>query len=60
MGPAEGFDFAKLIEQLRSEGFRFEGNPLLQVGASVAAVAVPVLLYMALEFLKNKPSDDKP
>jgi hypothetical protein len=48
------FDVTAILELLRS------GNsPLGKIGASVAAVAVPVLLYMALAFLKgNKPSED--
>jgi hypothetical protein len=51
--PLPAFDMASLLELLRS------GNsPLGKIGASVAAVAVPVLLYMALAFLKGKPSGD--
>jgi hypothetical protein len=47
------FDVSAILELLRS------GNsPLGKIGASVAAVAVPVLLYMALAFLKGKPSED--
>ena len=55
----EPFDLGKFVEALRADGLPFEGNPLLQVGASVAAVAVPVLLYMALEYLKNNKPPDK-
>jgi hypothetical protein len=51
--PLPAFDIASILEMLRS------GNsPLGKIGASVAAVAVPVLLYMALAFLKGKPSED--
>ncbi len=47
------FDVTAILELLRS------GNsPLGKIGASVAAVAVPVLLYMALAFLKGRPSGD--
>jgi hypothetical protein len=54
---ADGLDLAGIIEMLRTGRSPFGQNPLVQIGASVAAVAVPVLLYMALAFLKNKPSD---
>jgi hypothetical protein len=48
------FDMAALIEMLRSGR-----SPFGKIGASVAAVAIPVLLYLALTFLKNnKPPDD--
>jgi hypothetical protein len=51
--PLAAFDIASILEMLR------EGRtPFGKVGASVAAVAVPVLLYMALAFLKGKPADD--
>jgi hypothetical protein len=51
--PLPAFDLASILEMLRN------GNsPLGKIGASVAAVAVPVLLYMALAFLKGKPSED--
>jgi hypothetical protein len=51
--PLPAFDLASILEMLRT------GNsPLGKIGASVAAVAVPVLLYMALAFLKGKPSED--
>jgi hypothetical protein len=56
--PAEGLDLASIIEMLRTGKSPFGANPLVQIGASVAAVAVPVLLYMALQFLKAKPEDD--
>jgi hypothetical protein len=56
---AEGLDLAGIIEMLRSGRSPFGENPLVQISASVAAVAVPVLLYMALAFLKNKPPDDE-
>jgi hypothetical protein len=55
----EGLDLAGIIEMLRTGKSPFGENPLVQIGASVAAVAVPVLLYMALAFLKNKPSGDE-
>jgi hypothetical protein len=57
--PETSFDLGSLIEMLRSGRSPFGKNPLLEIGASVAAVAVPVLLYMALAFLKNKPPDDE-
>jgi hypothetical protein len=57
--PAEGLDLAGIIEMLRTGRSPFGENPLIQIGASVAAVAVPVLLYMALAFLKNKPPNDE-
>jgi hypothetical protein len=56
---ADGLDLAGIIAMLRTGRSPFGENPLVQIGASVAAVAVPVLLYMALAFLKNKPSDDE-
>jgi hypothetical protein len=56
---AQAFDFSSLIEMLRSGRSPFGKNPLIEIGASVAAVAVPVLLYMALAYLKNKPPDDE-
>jgi hypothetical protein len=56
---ADGLDLADIIAMLRTGRSPFGENPLVQIGASVAAVAVPVLLYMALAFLKNKPSDDE-
>jgi hypothetical protein len=55
----EAFDLSSLIQMLRSGRSPFGKNPLIEIGASVAAVAVPVLLYMALAFLKNKPPDDE-
>ena len=43
-----------IIELIRS------GNsPLGKIGASVAAVAVPVLIYMAMALLKGKPPPDE-
>jgi hypothetical protein len=58
--PASGerLDLACILEMLRTGRSPFGENPLVQIGASVAAVAVPVLLYMALAFLRNKPPDD--
>jgi hypothetical protein len=56
--PAAAMDLTRIIEMLRTGRSPFGDNPLVQLGASVAAVAVPVLLYMALAFLKNKPTDD--
>jgi hypothetical protein len=57
--PAENFDLARILEMLRTGRSAFGENPIVQIGASVAAVAVPVLLYMALAFLKNKPDDEE-
>jgi hypothetical protein len=57
--PAEGLDLAGIIEMLRTGRSPFGEKPLIQIGASVAAVAVPVLLYMALAFLKNRPPEDE-
>jgi hypothetical protein len=57
--PAEALSLARIIEMLRSGRSPFGKNPLVEITASVAAVAVPVLLYMALAFLKNKPTDDE-
>lgn len=52
--PAAAFDVAALLEMLR------EGRtPFGKVGASIAAVAVPALIYMALAFLKGKSADDE-
>jgi len=56
--PAALFDLAGLIEMLRSGRSPFGKNPLIEMGASVAAVAVPVLLYMALAYLRGKPPED--
>jgi hypothetical protein len=56
--PAAAMDLNRIIEMLRTGRSPFGDNPLVQLGASVAAVAVPVLLYMALAFLRNKPADD--
>jgi hypothetical protein len=56
--PAEPLSLASIIEMLRTGHSPFGKNPLVEISASVAAVAVPVLLYMALAFLKNKPSGD--
>jgi hypothetical protein len=51
--PLPAFDLTSILEMLRN------GNsPLGKIGASVAAVAVPVLLYMALALLKGKPTED--
>ena len=58
--PAPALDLASLIEMLRTGRSPFGKNPLVEIGASVAAVAVPVLLYMMLAFLKNKPPEDEP
>lgn len=55
---AAAFDLAGLIEMLRSGRSPFGKNPLIEMGASVAAVAVPVLLYMALAYLRGKPPDE--
>jgi hypothetical protein len=55
----EVLDFAGIIAMLRSGHSPFGENPFIQIGASFAAVAVPVLLYMALAFLKNKPPEDE-
>jgi hypothetical protein len=57
--PAAGLDLAAVIEMLRTGRAPFGQNPLVQIGASVAAVTVPVLLYMVLAYLKSKPADDK-
>ena len=53
--PAEPLlDLTNIIELIRS------GNsPLGKIGASVAAVAVPVLIYMAMALLKGKPPPDE-
>jgi hypothetical protein len=56
--PAAAMDLTRILEMLRTGRSPFGDNPLVQLGASVAAVAVPVLLYMALAFLKNKAADD--
>ncbi len=56
--PAEGFDFGHVVELLRAP---FGESPIVQIGASVAAVAVPVLVYVALSYLKNQaPEDEEP
>jgi hypothetical protein len=53
--PETAFDIAGIIQMLRSGR-----SPFGKIGASVAAVAIPVLLYLALTFLKNnKPPDDE-
>jgi len=39
---------------------RSGNSPLGKIGASVAAVAVPVLIYMAMALLKGKPPPDEP
>lgn len=53
--PAAPLDLAALLAMLRS------GNtPLGKIGASVAAVAVPVLIYMAMALLKPKPPPEDP
>jgi hypothetical protein len=54
--PLPALDLASIIDLIRS------GNsPLGKIGASVAAVAVPVLIYMAMALLKGKPPpDDEP
>jgi len=57
--PAAGLDLAAVIEMLRTGRAPFGQNPLVQIGASVAAVTVPVLLYMVLAYLKSKPADDE-
>jgi hypothetical protein len=47
-------DFAAILDLIRS------GNsPLGKIGASVAAVAVPVLIYVAMALLKGKPPPDE-
>ena len=52
--PLAPIDFAAIIDLIRS------GNsPLGKIGASVAAVAVPVLIYMAMALLKGKPPPDE-
>jgi hypothetical protein len=57
--PAGGsVSIASLIEMLRSGAGQPGRNPLVGIGASVAAVAVPMLVYMLFEMLKNKPPDD--
>lgn len=51
--PLPAFDLTSILEMLRN------GNsPLGKIGASVVAVAVPLLLYLALAFLKGKASED--
>jgi hypothetical protein len=57
--PVETLSLASILEMLRTGRSPFGKNPLIEIGASVAAVAVPVLLYMALAYLKNKPPDYK-
>jgi len=56
--PVEALSLAGILEMLRTGRSPFGKNSLVEIGASVAAVAVPVLLYMALAFLKNKPPDE--
>jgi hypothetical protein len=56
--PVEALTLASIIDMLRTGRSPFGKNPLIEIGASVAAVAVPVLLYMALAFLKNKSDDE--
>jgi hypothetical protein len=58
--PQERIDLLKLVSSLRAGRAIFGGNPLLEIGASVAAVATPVVLYLLLAFIRNKPpGDDK-
>ncbi len=57
------FDLASFLELFRSGKLPFGKNPIVDIGASVAAVAVPVLAYLFMEFMKNKPPKngaDKP
>ncbi len=57
------FDLTSFIDQLRNGKLPFGKHPLIDIGASVAAVAVPMLAYLLMEFMKSKspkPDDDKP
>lgn len=56
--PQERVDLIKLVSALRAGRSMFGGNQLLEIGASVAAVATPVVLYLLLSFLRSKPPDD--
>jgi hypothetical protein len=55
----ERVDILKLFSALRAGRQIFGGNPLLEIGASVAAVATPVVFYLLLNFLRGKPPEDK-
>jgi hypothetical protein len=55
----ERIDILKLFSALRAGRDVFGGNQLLEIGASVAAVATPVVFYFLLNFLRSKPPDDK-
>lgn len=58
------FDIATFFDLFRNGKLPFGKNPIIDIGASVAAVAVPMIAYLFVEFMKNKPSmprnDDKP
>ena len=55
------FDIATFFDLFKSGKLPFGKNPVLDIGASVAAVAVPMIAYLFVEFMKNKsamPRDD--
>jgi hypothetical protein len=57
------FDLANFMELFRNGKLPFGKNPIVDIGASVAAVAVPMLAYLLMEFMKNKSpknGNDKP
>jgi outer membrane biosynthesis protein TonB len=55
----ERLDILKLFSAIRAGRELFGGNQLLEISASVAAVATPVVFYLLLNFLRGKPPDDK-
>lgn len=54
------FDLANFMELFRSGKLPFGKNPIVDIGASVAAVAVPMLAYLLMEFMKNKSPKNGP